>query len=525
MIRTLAAALMLLWAAAPVAEAATYRRTNRPIPGRYIVMFNDHVQAADVDRVASALARQHGGRLLGTMKHAMRGFGVRLSEAQARALMFHPFVAQVEEDGYVSLSGKVARPSFDFAAVRTAARAITPRTDSATACPWNTNGYFACEYANDDFWFLDRIDNSGLLYGYKAYGYNSMGTGVRAYVVDSGVWFGHTEFDTRVEAGANMTIDPDVNDPVGGAGEPDEEEPPITPDYSPANNPCNFHHDDPNIHGAVRHGTAVASLIGGNTRGAAKNVTIVPVKVFSCEDGLASQLAVARGLDWIQSDMAARRSENQPLSGPRALVNMSIFFDSTAIFPGHEYPDGQELCEDGQGGFTNCMSALEHEVNELVRKEIPVVTSANNQNNENCSTSPARLGYGGAFPTTYRTITVGASSYVRNANGTYTDIRFADSNYGACVSIWAPGARLSVAMRDESGQSTFFTFTGGGSSFASAIVSGAVARLLQQYPTLTAAQVWTELRDRAAQRSVQPADFDPSPTVTNQRLLYIRATE
>lgn len=151
------------------------------------------------------------------------------------------------------------------------------------------------------------------------------------------------------------------------------------------------HHADPNIHGVVRHGTGVASLIGENTRGVAKNVTLVPVKVFSCVDGLSSQLATARGLDWIQSDMATRRSETQPLSGPRALVNMSMYFESntTIVFPGHTLSDGHEMCEDG-GGFTNCMSAIEHEVNELVRKEIPVITSANNNGRINLLREPRR---------------------------------------------------------------------------------------------------------------------------------------
>lgn len=171
------------------------------------------------------------------MKHAMRGFGIALSEPQARALTFHPFIEQVEEDGYAFISAGAA-PAFDFA--RTARGAIG--ATSATACPWVTTGsngvgYFACSYSNDAFWWLDRLDNTGLIYGTKAYAYNSMGTGVRAYVVDSGVWYGHTEFDTRVTTGANMTVDPDVNDPVGD-GEPATEEPPILPDYSPANDPA-----------------------------------------------------------------------------------------------------------------------------------------------------------------------------------------------------------------------------------------------------------------------------------------------
>jgi hypothetical protein len=161
------------------------------------------------------------------------------------------------------------------------------------------------------------------------------------------------------------------------------------------------------ISGIVAHGTAVASLLAGNTSGVAKNATIVPVKVISCRDGNISQLAVARGLDWIQADMAARQQTNPAVRG---VVNMSLFFESDPTAgprPGHTYRDDQELCEDGQGGFTNCMSALEHEVNQLIGQNIPVVTSTNNQNNPNCTTSPARMGYGGTHPTTYHTITVG----------------------------------------------------------------------------------------------------------------------
>jgi hypothetical protein len=231
MSRSLFAILIMLCTAVPAAEAARFKRSMNRIEGRYIVMLNDDIPAADVDRLASVLARQHQGRVLGTMKHAMRGFGVQLTEAQARALMYHPFVAQVEEDAYGFVSHEL-KPSFDFASAMRMSRVASPRAENATACPRDGSGaYFVCNYAptNDEFWFLDRIDNAGLLYGTKAYAYNSMGTGVRAYVVDSGVWFGHTDFDTRVEDGANMTVDPDVTDPVGGTNpvEPPEEEAPI----------------------------------------------------------------------------------------------------------------------------------------------------------------------------------------------------------------------------------------------------------------------------------------------------------
>ena len=93
------------------------------------------------------------------MKHLMRGFGVRLTESQARALMFHPAVEQVEEDGYVYLSAPAQ--AFDFASTMRAS--FTPGIDSTSACPWNTGGYYACTWTDDSRWWLDRIDNSGLL--------------------------------------------------------------------------------------------------------------------------------------------------------------------------------------------------------------------------------------------------------------------------------------------------------------------------------------------------------------------------
>jgi hypothetical protein len=142
------------------------------------------------------------------------------------------------------------------------------------------------------------------------------------------------------------------------------------------------------------------------------------------------------------------------------------------------------------------------------------------------------MGYGGTYPTTYRTITVGATNYTRNADGSYTDTRWVEpltpagdvvgSNWGACVSIWTPGAAVQVASKDNSG---FPRITkSSGTSHASALVAGAVARLLQQYPTISATSVWTELVNRANGRNVAPPDLDPS-AVVNRKLLYISATE
>jgi hypothetical protein len=378
----------------------------------------------------------------------------------------------------------------------------------ANLCTWTSNagGYYVCEYNDDTYWVLDRLDNVGPLYGYKAYAYNTTGAGVRAYVVDSGVWYAHDELVGRVEDGANMTVDPDVYEEPDDPNHPDEE-PEIPADWSPADDPCNKTPEDHAVlWGYTTHGTSVASLIGGTTTGVANEVTIVPVKVISCVSAEGSKLAVARGLDWIQSDMSGR-------SG-RAVVNMSMFFDTAdAGEAGHE-------CEDGNGGYTNCVSALENEVSALVDADIVFVTSANNQNNDDCTTSPARMGYGGSFSATDRPITVGASTYT-SSGGTYTESRYSQSNYGSCVSIWAPGARLLIATTRATDD--YYNQTAGGSSYASAITTGIVARLLEGNPTMSAVNVWNALVSRANNRYSVP-DFDPS-SHTNTKLVYISHAE
>lgn len=123
-------------------------------------------------------------------------------------------------------------------------------------------------------WGLDRID--GTLDG--AYTYSSSGSGVRVYVVDTGVDSDHPDFQGRVVDGYDA-FDQNL----------DQED-------------CNG------------HGTHVAGIVAGATYGVAKAATVVPVRVMNCA-GQGTTSTLLAGIDWILKTHPA---------GTPAVVNMSI---------------------------------------------------------------------------------------------------------------------------------------------------------------------------------------------------------
>lgn len=108
-------------------------------------------------------------------------------------------------------------------------------------------------------WGLDRIDETTLPLDNR-YEFATNGSGVTAYVVDTGVLTSHSQFTGRVSSS--------FFDAFGGTGAD-----------------CNG------------HGTHVAGTIAGNTLGVAPAATIVPVRVLDCA-GSGSVSGVIAGIDW-----------------------------------------------------------------------------------------------------------------------------------------------------------------------------------------------------------------------------------
>jgi subtilisin family serine protease len=190
-------------------------------PGQYIVTVQSGTDPRSVAGSVGATPRF-------VYTESLDGFAAQLSAAQVAGLRRDERVASVEPDRAVEGGGYQAMGS------------------------------------NGQPWGLDRIDQRPrALDGYFRWSGN--GTGVTAYVIDSGIQTAHADFGGRAR---------NVFDWWNGSGQ--------------------------DCHG---HGTHVAATIGGKTYGVAKQVQLRGVRVLNCQNK-GSIAGIIAGVEWVRKHAA-----------------------------------------------------------------------------------------------------------------------------------------------------------------------------------------------------------------------------
>ncbi|MGH3683411.1 MAG: S8 family peptidase [Natronosporangium sp.] len=236
---TVAAAVAALLLLPPVAAGAAAAPPAPSTAGQYIVTL---APGADV----STTLQRHQVTASHRYERVLHGFAASLSDRQLAALRAQPSVTRIEPDGMVHTQDTQLDPPS---------------------------------------WGLDRIDQRNLPLD-QSYTFDTTAAGVHAYIIDTGIDVGHTEFGGRATFAVNT------------AGGP--------------NRDC---------HG---HGTHVAGTTGAASFGVAKEVNLYAVKVLNCA-GSGSLSSVIAGMDWVAANHTKPAVANLSLGGGfNASINESL---------------------------------------------------------------------------------------------------------------------------------------------------------------------------------------------------------
>lgn len=407
--RGLAAAVLLLASAAafPSAAAASphgpghparpvpapLHRSSDAVPGQYIVTLQPALDPA-------AVAKKFGVVPMFRYSKVFSGFTSVLTPAQLDAVRRTPGVTSVEENATVHAEDLTSPQAPAGAAEAHPHRFLADRVRRTPAASWG----------------LDRIDQRNLPLDGQ-FTVHGTGAGATAYILDTGIDYGHSEFGGRAVPGYDG-----IGDGRNGAD-------------------------------CQGHGTHVAGTVGGATYGVARQATLVSVRVLDCQ-GNGTLAGIIAGMDWVA------QHAHQP-----AVVNASL------------------------GGSYS--PALNEAADALSDSGVLPVVAAGNETQDACNVSPA------SAP---RVLTVGAT--------TQTDGVATFSNYGPCVSLFAPGQDI-VSAKLGGG-----SVAKSGTSMASPHAAGVALLYKAAHPDADALSVADALMGDATADVLHGQHADPN------RLLY-----
>jgi hypothetical protein len=204
-----------------------------------------------VNALAVKMSSRVNGKILRQYSNAVPGFVLKMNAAELHTLRQDPRILMIEQDQIMQ---------------------ATATQNGAT-------------------WGLDRIDQADLPLS-NNFNYELDGSGVNAYIIDTGILTSHSDFGGRAFSGWDyIDNDADASD-------------------------CNG------------HGTHVAGTVGGTNWGVAKNVTLTAIRVLDC-NGSGTSSGVIAGIDWVTANATFPAVANMSLGGGNsaaldAAVNRAI---------------------------------------------------------------------------------------------------------------------------------------------------------------------------------------------------------
>ena len=211
-------------------------KTTPVLEDAYIIVYKDSTEASDVEDDVNELELNENVKTKHVYNKVFNGYSAILSPSALEKVKKNPKVDYVERDQVMRINTQVLNPT----------------------------------------WGLDRIDQVSLPLS-TTYSYVSAGTGVDAYIIDTGILVNHSDFGSRA---------------VGG--------------FSSIGTSTNW--IDQN-----GHGTHVAGTVGGNMYGVAKDIKLIAVRVLDAA-GSGTTSGVIAGINWAISHHTTRP----------AVANMSL---------------------------------------------------------------------------------------------------------------------------------------------------------------------------------------------------------
>ncbi|KAL6628460.1 subtilisin-like protein [Neocallimastix sp. 'constans'] len=351
-----------------------------------------------------------------SVNKVFKGFSARLSPEMYQYFSNHPSVKFIENDIAVKVDDIVEENITDE----------IPKEDRDDV---HSKGYVY--YLSHCRWNLDRLENHDRTtdenYIYK-FSYESA-SNVYIYVLDTGVYDGHSSFTDRIGGNLNKKRVTLGKNFIDGEANTD-------------------------LHG---HGTHVAGIAGSTDFGVAKRANIVSVKVMNSK-GIGKWSNIIAAFEWSINHLKTTNSK-------KGVINLSL--------------------------SGNISQAAISAMKSTLAQGMHIAAAAGNNGNDACNHTPGSSSSDGV-------VVVG--------NMDVEDYVATTSNYGKCITVFAPGTKITSTSTIDNEKKIM-----SGTSMASPHVAGIMALLLS-IKDMTTYELYNEIRNLASTGYLNELD-DDSPNL------------